>query len=107
MNSDANPKEQPYSHLGYSVGHWENENTLIVDTSRVNFPYLDLGGTGQSEQVTLNERYTLSEDETEMHYKVTIRDPIMLTQPYVKTGIWIDLGEAIDEYDCLVRTEEE
>ncbi len=107
MNSDANPEEQPYSHLGYSVGHWENENTLIVDTSRVNFPYLDLGGTGQSEQVTLNERYTLSEDETEMHYKVTIRDPIMLTQPYVKTGIWIDLGEAIDEYDCVVRTEGE
>ncbi|MEE8250031.1 MAG: hypothetical protein V3R59_07335 [Gammaproteobacteria bacterium] len=26
---------------------------------------------------------------------------------YVQTGIWIDLGEAIDEYDCLVRTEGE
>ncbi len=26
---------------------------------------------------------------------------------YVQTGIWIDLGEAIDEYDCLVRIEGE
>jgi hypothetical protein len=42
-----------------------------------------------------------------MHYKVTLRDPVMLTQPYVQTGIWIDFGEAIDEYDCLVRIEGE
>lgn len=84
-----------------------NENTLIVDTSRVNFPFMTLGGIGQSEQMTMHERYTLSDDETQMHYKVTLRDPVMLTRPYVQTGIWIDLGEAIDEYDCLVRTEGE
>ena len=104
MSSQADPEDQPYSHLGYSVGHWENKSTLIVETSRVNFPYMNLGGIGQSEQMTLHERYTLSDDETQMHYKVTLRDPIMLTQPYVKTGVWIDLGEAIDEYDCVVRT---
>ena len=107
MSSQEDPEDQPFSHLGYSVGHWENENTLIVDTSRVNFPFMTLGGIGQSEQMTMHERYTLSDDETQIHYKVTLRDPVMLTRPFVQTGIWIDLGEAIDEYVCLVRTEGE
>lgn len=107
MNSQVDPEDQPYSHLGYSVGYWEDENTLIVETSRVNFPYMDLGGNGQSEQMTLHERYTLSEDETQLNYRVTLRDPVMLTQPYVQTGVWLDLGEGVDEYDCIVRTEAE
>jgi hypothetical protein len=107
MNSDANPEDQPYSHLGYSVGHWEGEDTLVVDTTRINFPYLNLGGYGQSEQVKINERYTYNEDESRMYYKVTIEDPIMLSQPWIRTGVWIDLGEGIDAYDCVVVTAEE
>jgi len=102
MNTDLDPEDQPHSHLGFSVGRWENENTLVVETSRVNFPYMNLGGIGQSEQMTMQEIYTLSEDETQMHYKITVRDPIMLSAPYIQTGVWIDLDEGIDEYDCVV-----
>ena len=54
--------------------------------------------------MTLHEVYTLNEDETQMHYRVTLRDPIMLSAPYIKTGIWIDIGESTDEYDCVVVT---
>jgi hypothetical protein len=104
MNTDLIAEDQPYSPLGFSVGRWENENTLVVDSSRVNFPYMTLGGIGQSDQMTLHEVYTLSEDETQMHYRVTLRDPIMLSAPYVKTGAWIDIGESTDEYDCVVVT---
>ena len=31
---------------------WEDERTLVVQTSRINFPYLNLSGAGQSEQVS-------------------------------------------------------
>ena len=55
----------------------------------------------------MQEIYTLSEDETQMHYKVTVRDPIMLSVPYIQTGIWIDLDEGIDEYDCVVIADNE
>ena len=102
MNTDPSPESQPYSDLGFSVGHWENDNTLVVETSRVNFPYMNLGAIGQSRQMTMREVYTLSSDETQMHYEVTVRDPVMLTRPFVQTGIWIDLGEGIGEYDCVV-----
>jgi len=107
MNTDLNPDDQPYSDLGFSVGYWENENTLVVDTSRVSFPYMTLGGIGQSRQMTMREVYTLSDDETQMHFKVSVSDPVMLTAPYVKTGIWLDLGEGIDEYNCVVVERDE
>jgi hypothetical protein len=101
MNSDLDPADQPLSKLGVSVGRWQDERTLVVETSRVNFPYMNLGGYGQSEQTRMTEVYTLSEDETQLAYKVTITDPVMLTAPYIQTGVWVDLGEGMVGYDCV------
>ena len=107
LDSAGNPEDQPFSPLGYSVAKWENENTLSVETTRVNFPYMDLGGNGQSEQVKLVERYVLSDDESRMDYTVTITDPVMLTAPYIKTGVWIDLDEGMASYNCVVTADAE
>ena len=105
MNADADPSEQPYGPLGYSVGRWQDENTLIVETSRINFPYLNLGGYGQSDQATMTEKYVLDEEEDRLDYEIIIRDPIMLSEPYVRRGVWMDIGEAINEkYDCTPKT---
>ena len=105
MNSDVDPETQPLSPLGYSVGRWEDENTLIVETSRINFPYLNLGGYGQSEQVHITERYVLDDEENRMDYEVIIRDPVMLNEPYIKRDVWVDIGESInEEYDCVPKT---
>ena len=107
MNSTVDPETQPLSPLGFSVGRWENDQTLIVETSRVNFPYMNLGGFGQSEQMRMTEVYTLSDDESRLDYKVTITDPVMLTAPYIQTGAWIDLGEGMVGYDCVVIADTE
>ena len=107
MNTDLDPEQQPLSPLGFSVGRWEDESTLVVETSRVNFPYMNLGGYGQSEQMSMTEVYTLNEEETELRYHVTITDPVMLTAPYIQTGIWIDLGEGMVGYDCVVIADNE
>jgi len=107
MNSDLDPEDQPFSPLGFSIGRWENDNTLVVETSRVNFPYMNLGGYGQSEQMRMSEVYTLNEDETQLAYKVTITDPVMLTAPYIQTGVWVDLGEGMVGYDCVATANNE
>ena len=99
----------PHSPLGFSVGRWEDENTLIVETSRINFPYMNLGGIGQSENVRIYERYLLSEEENRLDYEVILEDPGMITEPLIKRGVWLDIGETIDEtYDCVptVATEQ-
>lgn len=102
MNSDVDPESVPHSHLGFSVGRWQDENTLIVETSRINFPYMNLGGIGQSENVTMFERYVLNEAEERMDFEVIINDPGMITEPLIERGVWLDIGETIDEsYDCI------
>jgi hypothetical protein len=84
------------------VGRWADENTLLVETTRINFPYMNLGGIGQSKYVEIYERYVLSEDEKRLDYEVIIEDPGMIIEPLIRRGVWLDIGETIDEtYDCV------
>jgi Family of unknown function (DUF6152) len=96
------PGEEPAaSPLGYSVGHFEG-NTLLVETSRVNWPYADRSGTPQSEAVRITERFTLSQDEKRLDYRMTIVDPLAFTEPATYETAWLALGEAIEPYNCEV-----
>ena len=101
MNSEVDPFTVPYSPLGYSVGRWEDENTLVIHTSRIDYKYLDLSGILQSKEVTVDERYVYYEAENRVDYLVVVNDPIMLNEPYVRSGVWFDLGDVIDEFDCV------
>lgn len=102
INSDVDPESVPPSALGFSVGRWEDENTLTVETSRINFPYMDLGGIGQSTNVRVSEKYVLDEEENRIDFEVIIRDPGMLSEPSIERGVWLDLGELINgKYDCV------
>lgn len=102
LNSTTDPETIAPSPLGYSVAHWEDARTLVVETTRINFPYLNLSGAGQSEQVNIVERYVLHQSEDRMDYMITVTDPVMLTGPYVQTGTWLDFNEAMGVYDCEV-----
>ena len=66
---------------------------------------MHLGGYGQSEQMQMTGVYTLSEDETQLAYEVTITDPVMLSAPYIQAGVWVDLGEGMVGYDCVVTAD--
>jgi len=101
MNGDAEDAEP--SRLGYSVGRWENENFLIVTTTKVNWPFFDPWGTPQSDQISYVEEFTLAEEGQRLHYKLTSDDPIMFVEPVVLERSWKWLpGETIDEYDCTL-----
>ncbi len=103
MNDDANPAAQPASPYGYSVGRWEDDGTLVVTTTRVNWPYFDDIGTPQSEQLELVERFTLNSDETRLDYLLTVTDAETLTEPVTFDGYWVWVpGEQIKRYDCAV-----
>jgi len=101
MESAADPAEQPPGPLGYSMGRWEGE-TLIVTTSRVNWPYFDTMGTPQSDAVTYEERFWLSEDPGRLDYRLTIDDPATFTEPAYYERYWLALGEELQRYDCQV-----
>lgn len=103
MNDAADPATQPASPYGYSTGRWENDDTLVVTTTRIDWPYFDDIGTPQSEQLELVERFILSDDETRLDYLLTVTDPEMLTEPVTFDGYWTWIpGEQIKRYDCAV-----
>ena len=52
----ARPAAAPLSPLGYSVGRWDGK-TLVIDTSRINWPYFDRSGAPQTQNVTINEPF--------------------------------------------------
>lgn len=106
MGDSGNVLDQPATPLGYSVGHWEG-NTLVVRTSRINYPFFDDRGTPQSEAVEIFERFTLSEDEARLDWEATVVDPETFTEPVMMPELhweWMP-GEELRSYNCTVSGE--
>ncbi len=100
MVAENVPTDAAPSPYGYSVGSWESD-TLVVETGRVDFPYLDDLGTPMSEQVQMLERFTLSEDGNQLNYELLITDPQNLIEPAVWEGAWTWVpGKQIMPYEC-------
>lgn len=92
--------------LGYSTGHWEG-NTLVVETTDIDFRYFDDDGTPQSPAMEVVERFTLNEDETRLDYEAVMTDPATLMEPSVRYGHWAWVpGEELQAYDCTLEEED-
>ncbi len=87
LDRDAPPDGTPHSHLGYSVGRWESEHVLVVNTTLVNYPYFDREGTPQTDQVAFEERFTVmlavGGEPARLGYRLTATDPVMYDEPLV------------------------
>ena len=101
LGEAADPARQPASPLGYSVGRWDR-NTLVVETSRIAWPWFNGQGIPQSEDVQVVERFTLSKDQSRVDYHMTITDPATFTEPATSQRYWLALGEKIEPFDCEV-----
>ena len=101
LQDAANPEDQPASKLGYSVGHWEG-NTLVIETTRIDWPYFDTSGTPQSEAVEVVERITLSDDQSRLDFHMTITDPATFTEPATFDRYWLALGSELQHYECEI-----
>lgn len=100
------PEVEP-SPLGYAVGEWQGD-TLVVTTTRINWPYFDINGlegVPQSTSVELIERYSVSDDGNELGYSITVTDPAAFTEPVVADdySVWQwRPGVAVLPYRCTL-----
>ena len=62
---------------------------MIVETAHIDYPLFDRDGVPQSGEVGIAERFTLSDDESELSYQITVTDPATFTEPVVGTKGWI------------------
>lgn len=99
----ARPTDVPLSPLGYSVGRWEGK-TLVVDTSRINWPYFDRAGAPQTQNVAINERLTVVQDGNRLDYVMTVNEPASLVKPFVWNAYFVwNPSEAINPYECTLE----
>jgi hypothetical protein len=99
MDRTAPPPGEPASKLGYSVGEWR-DGQLIVNTTRVNWPYFDQSGTPISENVQIEEHFKVNGDQTRLDYELTVVDPATFKSPATLDFSWLAYGDTIQRYDC-------
>jgi len=99
MDRTAPPADEPHSVLGYSVGQWR-DGTLVIKTSLIDWPYFDQIGTPLSENVQVEERYTLTEDQTRLDLAITVTDPTTFESAAIVRNTWLAYGDTIRRYDC-------
>jgi hypothetical protein len=76
----ANPDPRWY---GYSVGHWEDDYTFVVNSNGTDDrTWLDNAGNPHSNDMKIEERYRRITENT-MELTVTIDDPKMYTRPWL------------------------
>ena len=96
--------------LGESRGHWENGNTLVVETTNLKPgpSATNIGTTGSppandtpiSAEATITERFTMTGPET-IVYEITLNDPVTFTAPWTARLDWQrDDDFGIFEYAC-------
>lgn len=102
MTAGADPASQPATPLGYSVGRWEGE-TLVVETTRIDWPFFDDVGTPQSSEVETEERFWLSDDRTRLNYTLEVTDAVTFLEPVTLEGYWVWApGQEIKPFNCAL-----
>ena len=100
LNAPAPADIEP-SWYGYSVGHYEGPDSLVVHTVGQNDKaVVDRFGTPHSESIRVVERYTISPDRSELRVDFTVEDPETFTTPWSAKIIYREATEPYVEQIC-------
>ena len=102
MNQTAAPEDFAGSPLGYSVGHWQDDNTLVVKTTGINWGRYSTSGEPLSEDAVVIERFTLSEDQGRLDLHIETTDPVYFNDPATVAAHWVAVGHRIRTYECTL-----
>jgi hypothetical protein len=102
------PNVKP-SWFGDSIGHYENGDTLVVDTIGIaggKLHYIDNFRTPHSEKLHVVERFTISADHKNVTALVTVDDPETFNGPITLTKKWFRVDLPIIEVVCSENNED-
>ena len=90
-------------YYGYSVGRWENDNTLVIDTTGLDErAWLDEEGHPKSAMAHITERYTRN-DQYNIQFTVTVDDPKYYTKPwtFMRANLYWMKAQEFSESFCV------
>jgi hypothetical protein len=81
-------RDEPAGHLGFSIGHLEDEHTLVFETTRFTPAKWGVArGVDSSEMKRIKTRFELQPDGRAINFSYEITDPIYLTAPLIRKGV--------------------
>jgi hypothetical protein len=89
------------TYLGYSIGRWQDKDTLLVETRGFNEnSWLDYFGHPHTDLMKVTEKWTRPSKQT-LHYEATVDDPGAYTKPFTMAWDipWSPTNE-LPEYIC-------
>jgi hypothetical protein len=100
--TDKHSQHVTPSWFGESIGHYENGDTLVVDTLGLSthVSYIDNFRTPHSEKLHVVERFTMAPDGKGMSALVKVDDPDTLNAPLTMTRRWFKVNNPIQETVC-------
>jgi len=106
MDGREFPEDAKHTPFGYSIGHIEDENTLVIETRFVTADIIDETPNGNfglthTDKLRTVERYTLSDGQREMKLEMKMFDDGTFVEPWVLTQAWIrSPDEMLLPYGC-------
>ncbi len=90
MDDRSEPADLTSTPLGHSVGSYEG-NVLVISSSGIegDIYYSFQSGGGYSDQVSVDERYTIHDNPRRLVLEMTVTDPVTLTEPHLTEKIWL------------------
>jgi hypothetical protein len=100
--SDKHSEHVKPSWFGESIGHYENGDTLVVDTIGLSsgISYIDNFRTPHSEKLHVVERFTIQPGGKGMTALVTVEDPDTFNAPLTMTRRWFKFEGPMRETIC-------
>jgi hypothetical protein len=97
----THPAKVTPSWFGDSIGHYENGDTLVIDTVGLSTKsYIDSFRTPHSEKLHVVERFTIAPDKKSLTAIVTVEDPDTFNGPLTLKQVWRRANVAIEESVC-------
>jgi hypothetical protein len=91
--------------MGYSSGSWDGD-TLVVETTNLNWGHFHGRGIIVTDQLRLVERFTPTEGGGRLEYELTITDPGTFTESVSQGRSWVWLPDVrVEPYECKLRDE--
>jgi hypothetical protein len=101
--ADKHSENVKPSWSGESIGHYENGDTLVVDTIGIKggqFHFIDSFRTPHSDKLHVVERFTVAPDGKSLTAIVTVEDPDTFNAPLTLKQVWRRTNLAIEESVC-------
>jgi hypothetical protein len=106
--TDKHSKNLTPSWFGESIGHYENGDTLVVDTIGLSTKnsYIDNFRTPHTEKLHVVERFTVSPDAKFLTAIATVEDPDTFNGPLTMQQRWFKVNDPMEETACAENNDD-